>query len=922
MADKLKKKLGLVLFIALLLASNGFFVFGAFPGAQAQSSSLFYADSDIPIILPRSTWDNSAQLHAMLSWLPQNETFPSDWQPVERIVVHDTATANSDSLSAIARIQSIYRFHAVTQGWGDIGYNYLIDRDGKIYEGRLGGNGSRGAHAFNNKTSQNFNYGSIGITLLGEYTNSSVPAAMVDSLSRLIGWLAATNNFDPTLTQKTFSIWTPTTNSFSSIFTGAVVAGHKDIDAGNPDPGTLDFAAVRQAAAQYKQKYQGVVYQSPSGSKIYQLISGERKTFESLADFSSQGGTYQKIAVISQTQLDLFSSGRFLKYPDGSLLQAVDSPSVFLMDGGKKRNLNVTAAQFAKLGFDWDNVKKITTGDLSLYTSGPDIVYGSDKSLIKDSQGKVYFIENGRKRWVSSGQLFKVLGYQWSKVKDKTKEYIDTILEGGPMSYPSGSLVKGSGPTVYLIENGLKREILSGQIFTKLGYQWNKILSVSDEELARYPAGDFVGYKNGTLAKAAGEATVYLLSGGQKQAFVSAEQFTNLGYQWKNVLSVSAGELERYFLGETVKYPDGALVQRKGDVNVFRIESGLAKLIPDLATFKKLKLSWLNVLKISGGDFQKLFAYALPAPPTAPSTPSTASGPSQQSQPNIRVAIWNVPQAQTEVVFSGSGPYDVYDKSGNLVVSKQTGEQFSVSVANPSGVFAKLVPKSGTILEIISYQDLASWKIGLNYNKFRGNLEIVYSNKSGKLWVVNELPLEEYLKGVAETNQGLNMEYLKTMSVAARTYAYHYFKLGGKYGGDEVYHITNTTSDQLYKGYGREPYASDIVTAAGATFGEMVFYNGQTIVTAYSSGAPELITNGSRSACSVWGGKYCQSGYEYLNGGVKDPQGTTYGYDACGGGNHCVGLSGAGTRQLAAQGKTYKEILLYYYPGTTIQKLY
>jgi len=35
-----------------------------------------------------------------------------------------------------------------------------------------------------------------------------------------------------------------------------------------------------------------------------------------------------------------------------------------------------------------------------------------------------------------------------------------------------------------------------------------------------------------------------------------------------------------------------------------------------------------------------------------------------------------------------------------------------------------------------------------------------------------------------------------------------------------------------------------------------------------------------------------------------------------------VGLSGAGTRQLAAQGKTYKEILLYYYPGTTIQKLY
>jgi hypothetical protein len=425
------------------------------------------------------------------------------------------------------------------------------------------------------------------------------------------------------------------------------------------------------------------------------------------------------------------------------------------------------------------------------------------------------------------------------------------------------------------------------------------------------------------LAKAGDDPTVYLLSGGQKLAFLSAEQFANLGYQLKNVLTISSGELGRYFAGDNVKYPDGTLVQKKGDPNVFRIENGTAILIPDVATFKKLKLSWSKILKISADDFSKLYPYALPSAPTsAPAPPSGPSQPTSQVQPNIRVAIWNVPVAQTDVVFSGSGPYDVYDKSGNLIVSKQAGEQFSISVSNLSGAFAKLVPKTGTILEIVSYQDLASWKTGLNYNKFRGNLELVYSTKSSKLWVVNELPLEEYLKGVAETNQGLAMEYLKTMSVAARTYAYHYQQLGGKYGSDEVYHITNTTSDQLYKGQAREQYASDIVTAAQATYGEIVTYNNQSIVTAYSSGAPELMTSGSRSACSVWGGKYCQPGYEYLNGGVKDPTGTTYGYDACGAGNHCVGLSGAGTRQLAAQGKTYKEILLYYYPGTAIFKLY
>jgi hypothetical protein len=934
MAIKHIKKSGLILFVVLFLINSGFFAFLASSKARAQASdTLFYADSEIPVILPRSVWDNTSELHAMMTWSPQNVTFPSDWQPVERIIVHDTATANADPLSAIARIQSIYRFHAVTNNWGDIGYNYLIDRQGIIYEGRVGGNGSRGAHVFNSKTSQNFNYGSIGIALMGEYKTEAVPAVMVDSLARLVGWLSATNNIDPLITQKTFSIWSPITMSFSSSFSGPVVVGHKDIEAGNPDPGTLDLAMLRLAASQYKQKYQGIVYQAPGGSQIYQISNGERKTFASLADLTAQGSSYQKNATISQTQLDLFSADRFLKYPDGSLLQSVDSPSIFLMDGGKKRSLNITAAQFAKLGFSWDSVKKITTGDLSLYISGSDVIYGPDKSLIRDPNGKIYYIENGRKRWVTSGQLFKILGYQQSKVKNKDQVYVDSILEGAPMSYPQGSLVKGSGPAIYLIDNGQKREIISGQVFTIQGYKWSRVLTVSDDELARYLEGSFVGYKNNTLAKTSDDPTVYLLSGGQKTAFVSSEQFTNLGYKTKNVLTISAGEMGRYFTGDYVKYPNGTLIQQKGDANVYRIENGAPNLIPDLATFKKLKLSWSKVLKISVDDFAKLYPGLIPAqapsPSPAPSpvpapapTPAVPSQPSTQGQPNIRVAIWNVPAGQAAVVFSGSGPYDVYDKSGNLISSKQGNEQYSVDVSNPAAVFAKLVPRSGTILEAVSYQDMASWKTGLNYNKFRGNLELVYSAKSSKLWMVNELPMEDYLKGVAETNQGLAMEYLKTMSVAARTYAYHYQQLGGKYGSDEVYQITNTTADQLYKGYAREAYASDIVTVEQVTWGEIVIYNNSPIVTAYSSGAPELMTSGSKSACSVWGGKYCQPGFEYLNGGVKDPSGTTYSYDACGAGNHCVGLSGAGTRQLAAQGKTYKEILLYYYPGTSIQKIY
>lgn len=915
---KIFKKTFFLMVVSFLILS------GFMPPSAQSSASLFYADSEIPVILSRSVWNNSDALLGLASWTPLAEAQPSDWQPVERIILHDTATPNSDPLSGVERMQSIYRFHAATNGWGDIGYNYLIDQEGKIYEGRLGGNGSRGAHAFNSKTQENFNYGSIGISLMGSYAATPVPAIQQEQLARLIGWLSAVNNLNPLETQKTFSIWNAQTKSFSSVYVGAVVTGHKDVDKIKSDPGSLDFPSIRQKAEVWRQKYFGAIYQSQSNSKIYELSAGSRKVFETLQDYQQRGGNNKKVAVISQSQLDIFSPDRYLRYPDGSLLQFAGEPKVYVVEEGKKRPLNITAGQFGKLGFDWAKVQRVSTGQLSLYTDGAAVVYGSDKELLREPGGKVFYIENGKKRWVSSANLFKTLGFQWKKVKDKTKDSLAAILEGPVMTYPAGTLAKGPGPTVYLIENSEKREFLSGQSFVQLGYQWGKIMTLTDDELSRYPIGAFVGYKDGALLRTQGQPAVYQISGGQKQAFVSAEQFLNLGNQWKNILLVSTGELERYSLAGDVKYPEGTLVQAKGQNNVYRIEGGAAKLIPDVATFKKLRLSWSKVLKITAEDFNKLFGSAVlaavPTPSASSAAPSTPSAP-QVPQPNVRVAIWNVPSAQTEVVFSANGPYDIYDKSGNLLASKPNGEQFSVSVVSAAAAFVKLVPKSGAILEIVAYSDPA-WNKATNYNKFRGNLEITYSAKSGKLWVVNDLPLEEYLKGVAETNQGLNMEYLKTMAVAARTYAYNYAKQGGKYGADEVYHITNTTADQLYKGYGREQFASDVVTAAVATFGELVMYNNSPIVTAYSSGAAELLTTGSRSACSVWGGKYCQPGYEYLSGGVKDPSGTIYSYDACGSGNHCVGLSGAGTRQMAAMGKSYGDILIYYYPGTAILKMY
>jgi len=936
-----------LVFSLAAICSQSFFIFGL-PQVQAQTQpplTSYYSDSDVPVILPRSTWNNSLALSALMTWQPQTAgtSTPSDWQNVERIIVHDTGCDPSsnptcnNNIDPIATIQAIYRYHAVTRGWGDIGYNYIIDQQGRIYEGRYGGNGSRGAHVYVDRTEDNFNYGSIGIVILGNYAKIQPSKAVYDSLARLVGWLAVLNGLDPQ-GQSASHVWNATQKSFTTFFNGPVILGHKDVEPGNPDPGLLDISRLRQEAAVLAVKFKNYIYQRAGDINFYAINRGTRQIFDSLTALAAQGISYSKTVNLSATQLDLFSETRFFKYPDGTLVQIQSQPTVYLIAKGKKRAFILTAKQFTKLGFDFSSVRQVTADELVNYPDGLAIKYGPDGQLVSDG-AKVYLIANGQKRWVTSGTLFSLLGYKWPKVKKTDPAEVATWLDGSAMAYPDNTLFRATGdPTVYLMKNSQKHQFVSAQSFLKLGYKWANVLSVDPIEISLAPTGSIITYTDGTLVRADNSSVAFLVEKGSVRPFLNAEIFLARGYKWSQVLTISADELAYYPSGQYVGYPEGWLVRPDDRPSVYLISGGSPQAI-DAATFAKRKYKWANVKVVSAQDFGILYegkaiSANSPSPtptptpsasptPSATPTPSPSASPSpiSSAMPKIRVAIFEV--TASPVTLTADGAYDILNKAGQVVASKNANENYIYSFSSPADAFVKIVPRStSAIVQVVFYEDHPSWKPTLNYNQFRGVIEIVYSAKSQKIWAVNELPLEDYLKGVAETNQGLNMEYLKTMSVAARTYAYHYQQLGGKYGSDEVYQITNTTSDQLYKGYGREPYASDVVTAQIATYGEIVSYNNRAIVTAYSSGAPELITSGSRSACSVWGGKYCQSGYEYLNGGVKDPAGTTYGYDACGGGNHCVGLSGAGARQLAALGKTYKDILLYYYPGTTIQKSY
>jgi len=121
---------------------------------------------------------------------------PPSYAPEVRFaVVHHTAGRNSYTRAeAAAIVKAIQLYHVQGNGWNDIGYNFLVDRFGTVYEGRYGGVEKNviGAHA------AGFNTGSVGVALLGTYGDIAPSRAAQDAIARLLAWRLDLAHIDPT----------------------------------------------------------------------------------------------------------------------------------------------------------------------------------------------------------------------------------------------------------------------------------------------------------------------------------------------------------------------------------------------------------------------------------------------------------------------------------------------------------------------------------------------------------------------------------------------------------------------------------------------------------------------------------------------------------------------------------------------------
>ena len=168
-----------------------------------------------PAIVPRSGWKADEKIR---------RAGPSFAANLRLALVHHTAGANGyTAAQAPAIVKAIQLYHVQGNGWNDIGYNFLVDRFGTVYEGRYGGTERNvvGAHA------EGFNTGSVGVAVLGEYSSLAVAAKARSSLAALLAWRLDVAHVDPASTQSFISGGNARFGAGLPVFL-RTVSGHRD----------------------------------------------------------------------------------------------------------------------------------------------------------------------------------------------------------------------------------------------------------------------------------------------------------------------------------------------------------------------------------------------------------------------------------------------------------------------------------------------------------------------------------------------------------------------------------------------------------------------------------------------------------------------------------------------------------------------
>ena len=941
---------------------------------------------------------------------------------IRKIIIHHSAESGERDLNgdntfnkedAEIILQAIYYYHARTRGWGDIGYNFLIDPLGNIYEGRSGGDYIVGGHVYCANTQ------TLGVAFIGNFEDELPSPAALESGARLLGELA--NFYEIELDKFSDFHGKNTRNLVGHRDYGATICPGDELYSHLPtlaaeamtyargnkiSDADFDFSILEkdsplnlkpfdEAIATFRLKNVGQKAW-PVGSKILVSKAEIRRNQNgvSIADGSefavelgsavSSGATavlkiplaaeatpgryrfgltpqiggeelrkfYLVVNVLEPTELnyelieaiwppqpfapttsgEAFVSVRnksdftwrasgshrmILQTPDGSISPFTNSAIVGYLEadaapgavGRFKMHLTAPARagryylEFqpaARGGLvlpDYGMQFHVTvreprfSGDLISKSSGQDLRFepGETKNL------SIEFRNTSQIEWTPESFELKILENEGAKIATRNLQLPKKVAKNAvvKINFPvtastragkylltlqprwTAGKIKEMQPIDFLIEVNPPR--LMGELVASPPTLFLEKGATAEIELKLRNTGNVVWTSRDVVLQNLPAASSPLAT----STWLSPVQPAKL-----METSVPAGEIG------TFKFS----VQKSSDASAETL-----RVVPMLRGLGRIRGKEINL------EFKNPNVQVVEVPNDIS---DEVVKDSQGSEPDIRIKL----SFESPKVEIGGGMFAI-EQFGKTVFR---GDFADFAVADFfDGEYFRVFPEGDTILEIPNFSK-PNWNNTQNYNKFRGILEVRRVGDS--LVVINELPLETYLAGIAEPSPSDPDEKKKLMALLARSYALYYTDSEHrKFPGMPWDGSDSPAEFQQYLGYNYEIVGS-FREFVELTRGEVVTFDGSVVKTPYFTSSAGITKTATEAGWHAADFKFVKKVEDpWSCGGTSTDAGIRCPTSARG---HGVGVSGKGSAGLAREGKNAAEILDYFFEGIEVEKVY
>ncbi len=756
------------------------------------------AYSPMPSIISRSSWGASAGTPC---------DTPAAGDSTRGVVVHHTAGTNSYPKSQSAAIvRATQAYHVKSRKWCDLGYNFLVDKYGQIFEGRRGGmdRAVRAAHSGNAAV----NTYTMGVSMMGNYDLVKPTSALKTAMVKLIGWRMGTNYLPA---KGTYSLGGKKLN---------MIAGHRDV-LSTACPGRYGYAwlsekgGLRDRVEGYLKSYSTPVktrYRALGAAKVGPIFIGESK--------SSKG------ARLRGKSMDVYSQG--------------SSKSAFFVSGALRTEYNRVGARTGAFGYPSSDPTAVTGATRQVFQKGRLYQVGSKAYSVQGDIAAAYVkvgetagqlgVPTSSTSTVSSGvtRVNFAKGYILANASTKIATAYSSngavLGQTSSVARPAtvGALTVKAGRHSARVRwpaagNSTSYDVclVSKTTQTKCSRAYSKVAATSKLIPKLKPKTGSTHYyvkvrgrnANGIGAYSAPKGFAMVTSSApapsasaapsssNSRTVPSSGKITVKGHGYGHGIGMSqygAQGAARQGVGFSkilsTYYPGTTIAKKSGSIRVLITEDTS---VP------------VDVKATSGLVFRKMTSSFRAALPT------TIDG--------AKVTSWRITpvssrKTQSVLQYRTSGSYRSYRDI------RWTGDgQFE----GPSRISLQL--PGGKVV------------------KYRGAIRSAVPTKgSTTRKTVNVLPIEHYVRGViaAEMPAGWHPEALKAQAVAARTYGVR------SLAPSRYYDICNTTSCQVYGGASRETTSTD--AAVRATKGQYLAYKGAPALTQFSSSSGGRTSVGSQ----------------------------------------------------------------------------